>query len=293
MTRPGAVADDADLAVELDVVEALRLGLRPRAGRPRPCPRTPRGPACRKSAFSSRVTLPSSASRWPSPSWTSGFTSTSEASSSTKTSHSFLMTSFASSATSAGKPVAATISAAFASSTPICGSIGDLGERVGVRRARPPRSPRRPRRWRCRGSCGWRGRPGRRSSTPRRCPRPARCSTRWTVWPLMSMPRMSLGLRDGLVGVVGELDAAGLAAATGLTWALTTTRPPSCSAAARRPRRSRRRCRRSTGTPCLAKSSFAWYSIRSTGSTRPSRFGTASSRRSRRVAVAVVAQVHG
>ncbi len=40
-----------------------------------------------------------------------------------KTSHSFLMTSFASSATSAGKRVAATISAAFASSTPVCGSI--------------------------------------------------------------------------------------------------------------------------------------------------------------------------
>ena len=41
----------------------------------------------------------------------------------TKTSHSLLTMSLASSATSAGNPVAATISAAFASSTPTSGSI--------------------------------------------------------------------------------------------------------------------------------------------------------------------------
>ncbi len=48
-----------------------------------------------------------------------------------KTSHSFLMTSFAWSAISAGNFVAATISAAFASSTPTCGSIDTLASASG------------------------------------------------------------------------------------------------------------------------------------------------------------------
>ncbi len=98
--QPGAVADDADGAVELDVVEALGLGLRlervggrlvlerrrgPRAGSRRsrrgsPCRRAPRGGRRRAG--------------------TSGLTSTSDASSLMKTSHSFFTTSCASSATS-------------------------------------------------------------------------------------------------------------------------------------------------------------------------------------------------
>ena len=64
--QAGAVADDADLAVELDVVEVLLLGALPRAGRPRRCPRAPSWSAWRKPAFSSRVTLPSRATTVPS-----------------------------------------------------------------------------------------------------------------------------------------------------------------------------------------------------------------------------------
>ena len=169
-----AVADDADLAVELDVVEVLLLGrelervlvldelerrvvLVAEVGvvvERRPCRRAPRAV--------------------PSPRRTSGLTSTSVASSSTKTFQSVCTTSTACSATSAGKRVA----------------VDDLA-RPWPRRRRPagrwrpwrrrrgspwrsPRSRRRPRSRRCRGSCGSRGRAGRRSSTPRRCRPPAR-----------------------------------------------------------------------------------------------------------------------
>ena len=52
-----------------------------------------------------------------------------------KTSHRFLMTSSASSATSAGKRVAATISAALASSTPVPGSIETFATASGLVRA--------------------------------------------------------------------------------------------------------------------------------------------------------------
>ena len=38
-------------------------------------------------------------------------------------------------------------------------------------------------------------------------------STRWTVMPLMSMPRIAAATAFGLVGAAGELHAAGLAAA--------------------------------------------------------------------------------
>ena len=40
--------------------------------------------------------------------------------------------------------------------------------------------------------------------------------TLWTVWPLMSMPRMSVARAVRLLDGVGELDAAGLAAAADL-----------------------------------------------------------------------------
>ena len=40
--------------------------------------------------------------------------------------------------------------------------------------------------------------------------------TLWTVWPLMSMPRICAGLLHGVVRVGGQLHAAGLAAAAGL-----------------------------------------------------------------------------
>ena len=89
-----AVADDADLAVELDVVEVVLLGLEPRAGRWRRGPRTAAWSGWRKSALASSVTLPSSAQDLPvvlpeGGVRTSGLTSTRVASSSTKTSHSF------------------------------------------------------------------------------------------------------------------------------------------------------------------------------------------------------------
>ena len=65
ITSPGAVADDADLAVELDVVEVLAWA-RTRSGRWGP---DVLEPACswRKAALSSSVTLPSTART--SPSW--------------------------------------------------------------------------------------------------------------------------------------------------------------------------------------------------------------------------------
>ena len=81
----------------------------------------------------------------------------------------------------------------------------------------------------------------------------------------MSMPRIALGVLDGLVGGLGELHAAGLAAAAGLDLRLDDDTPPISSAAACGVLGVRRRpCRAVTGTSCLAKSSFAWYSIRST-----------------------------
>ena len=61
--------------------------------------------------------------------------------------------------------------------------------------------------------------------------------TWWTVWPLMSMPRICRRRLLGLVGGRGQLHAAGLAAAAGLDLGLDDGTPPPvapiCSAAAR------------------------------------------------------------
>ena len=85
MTRPAPLPMMPTCAVELDVVEALLLGLRlERVG----LVLDPRTRACsgwRNSAFSSSETLPSSASSLSPASRASGLTSTSVASSSTKT----------------------------------------------------------------------------------------------------------------------------------------------------------------------------------------------------------------
>ena len=91
--------------------------------------RGPRGGSrrCRRA-----MTLPSRASSVPSPSRTSGLTSTSVASSSTKTFQSVLMTSTAWSATSAGKPVAATISRGLRVVDADLRVDRDLGDGVGV-----------------------------------------------------------------------------------------------------------------------------------------------------------------
>ena len=63
--------------------------------------------------------------------------------------------------------------------------------------------------------------------------------TRWTVWPLMSMPRMALGVLLGLVGGLRDLDAAGLAAAADLDLRLDDDDP--ADALGRGPRLLRRR----------------------------------------------------
>ena len=142
----------------------------------------------------------------------------------------------------------------------------DLGQRLRAARPRAARSPCRPRRGPSPGRCGSPGRAGTRSSTPRRCRRPASTITWCTVWPLMSMPRIAAACSAASSGVVGQLDAAGLAAAADLHLRLDDDRAaPSRSAAARASSGGGRRpSPASTGTPCAANSSCAWYSYRST-----------------------------
>ena len=263
--QAGAVADDADLAVELDVVEVLLLGLRlQRVGRARVS--NAAWSACRKSAFSSSVTLPSSATSLPSPVRTSGLTSTSVASSSTKTSHSFSSTSTTWSSTSAGKRGLGRRSrAAFASSTP--------APRVDRRSARAPRG--------CSTASSSISMPPSTLAITRygavgaveqegevvllRDVAACASSTRWTVWPLMSMPRIASAVLDApRRASSASLTPPALPRPPVLTWALTTTTPPSSRL---RPPASSAVVdddAERTGTPCLAKSSFAWYSNRST-----------------------------
>ena len=78
------------------------------------------------------MTLPSSARIWSSGVRTSGLTSTSVASSLTKTSHSLAMVTAAASSTSAGRWPCSAISRANASSTPLIGVDGHLGQPVGL-----------------------------------------------------------------------------------------------------------------------------------------------------------------
>ena len=87
----------------------------------------------------------------------------------------------------------------------------------------------------------------------------------------MSMPRISERVLLGLLGRLGQLHATGLAAAAGLDLRLDDHRRRSPRRRPWRQQRSRRSCRGSPATSCLAKSSFAWYSIRSTG--QPLLFG--------------------
>jgi hypothetical protein len=68
-----------------------------------------------------------------------------------------------------------------------------------------------------------------------------------------------VGLLLGVVRVVGELDAARLAAAAGQTCALTTTWPPSSSAAARASA-GVGPAALGDGIPKRRKSSLPWYS---------------------------------
>ena len=80
----------------------------------------------------------------------------------------------------------------------------------------------------------------------------------------MSMPRMSSARATASCGVSASFTPPALPRPPALTWALTTTRPPCSSAAAAASSAFSTTVPTVTGTPCLAKSSFAWYSIRST-----------------------------
>src|SRR3954470_16165286 len=88
--------------------------------------------------------------------------------------------------------------------------------------------------------------------------------TRWTVWPLMSIPRIASALSPASPAVSANFTPPALPRPPVFTWALTTTGVPSCSAAARASAAVDATTPGSTGTPCAAKSSLAWYSNRST-----------------------------
>src|SRR5215218_3622771 len=89
--------------------------------------------------------------------------------------------------------------------------------------------------------------------------------TRWTVWPLMSMPRMSLARAAASSGLCASFTPPALPRPPVLTWALmTTVPPPSRSAPARASSGVSATAASSTGTPCSANRSRAWYSNRST-----------------------------
>src|SRR6478609_9429440 len=94
-------------------------------------------------------------------------------------------------------------------------------------------------------------------------------STWLTVWPLMSMPRMSAAFSAASSGLVVNFTPPALPRPPVFTWALTMTLPPMLSAAARASSTVSATTPGSTGMPCLAKSSFAWYSNRSTVSSVP------------------------
>src|SRR3954469_19969446 len=86
----------------------------------------------------------------------------------------------------------------------------------------------------------------------------------WTMWPLMSRPRMSPARATASSGVSASLTPPALPRPPVLTCALTTTGLPMRSATPRAASAVLMVSPGSTGTPCLAKRSFAWYSMRST-----------------------------
>src|SRR5919112_4474679 len=83
----------------------------------------------------------------------------------------------------------------------------------------------------------------------------------------MSMPRMLRARSTASSGFSASLTPPALPRPPTFTCALTTTRPPFCSAADAASSAFSTTVPTTVGTPCLAKSSFAWYSIRSTIST--------------------------
>ena len=92
--------------------------------------------------------------------------------------------------------------------------------------------------------------------------------TWWTVWPLMSMPRMARACSSASSAVLATLTPPALPRPPVLTCALTTVTPPLAapmrSAAARASSGVVATAPASTGTPCFSNTSRAWYSKRST-----------------------------
>src|SRR5690606_7549327 len=95
---------------------------------------------------------------------------------------------------------------------------------------------------------------------------PAAIITRCTVWPLMSIPRISEAFCSASSGDLAIFTPPALPRPPVFTWALTTTTGvPSFSAPALAAAGSSATTPPSTGTPCFSKRSRAWYSYRSTG----------------------------
>ena len=92
--------------------------------------------------------------------------------------------------------------------------------------------------------------------------------TLWTVWPLMSMPRMSVARACASSALAASLTPPALPRPPTFTCALTTTRPPSRSAIARASCGVVATPPSSTGKPCRANRSRPWYSYRSTFASR-------------------------
>src|SRR4051794_36373313 len=88
--------------------------------------------------------------------------------------------------------------------------------------------------------------------------------TVWTVWPLMSIPRMLRACVSASCGVAANLTPPALPRPPALTCAFTMTGPPSCSAAARAASGVDTTTCLVTGTPYFPNSSFACHSNRST-----------------------------
>jgi hypothetical protein len=85
-------------------------------------------------------------------------------------------------------------------------------------------------------------------------------NTRWTVWPLMSIPRMAAAFSWVSSGEVASFTPPALPRPPVFTWAFTTTVPPSSRAAAAASSGVSTVRPGNTGTPCAANRSFAWYS---------------------------------
>ena len=80
----------------------------------------------------------------------------------------------------------------------------------------------------------------------------------------MSRPRISRAFSSASSGLLASLTPPALPRPPVFTWAFTTTRPPIFSAAARASSGVVTTSPTVVRTPCLAKTVFAWYSIKST-----------------------------